>query len=87
VIWYHYNYELEWDEVEHKKPKPNDRVDDGFDERERKASSSISTTDENVSTLDNSEDKFELDDDDVLLFKKHNDDDGGIRKRDVKTEE
>lgn len=79
VIWYHYNYEMEWDEFEYKKSK------DKFDER--KASSSISTTDENVSTLDNSEDKFEIDDDDVMMFEKHNADDGVLRKRDAKTEE
>lgn len=87
VIWYHYNYELDWDEVEHKKTKPKDeKLNEGFDERERKPSSSISTTDENVSILDNSEDKFELDDD-VMLFDRNNEDDGGIRRRDVKTEE
>lgn len=87
VIWYHYNYELDWDEVEHKKFKADDqRLNDDFDERERKVSSSISTTDENVSIMDNSEDKFELDDD-VMLFDKNARDDGELRRRDVKTEE
>lgn len=86
VIWYHYNYELEWDEVEHKKTKPDLRLNDEFDERERKPSSSISTTDENVSILDNSEDKFELDDD-VMLFDKNSRYDEDLRRKDVKTEE
>lgn len=64
LIWYY--YEMDWDEV----------VDTGMrrassfsfmDGRKRKDSSSISTTDENVSIIDNSDDKFELEDD-LLLF-------------------
>lgn len=87
VVWYHYNYEMEWvDEIEHKKVKPEQTLDEDFDDRERKASSSISTTDENVSILDNSEDKFELDDD-VMLFDKNIGEDGGLRRREAKTEE
>ncbi|KAG5684475.1 hypothetical protein PVAND_013707 [Polypedilum vanderplanki] len=69
LVWYQYDYEMEWvDEARNrysfKRPKTYDTKCD------RKESSSISTTDENVSILDNSDDKFELDDD-VMLFGKH----------------
>ncbi|CAG9803556.1 unnamed protein product [Chironomus riparius] len=77
IIWYHYTYEMEWtDEINYdykgkhelnSKLFDNDNDSDGPMNNKRKVSSSISTTDENVSILDNSDDKFELDDD-LLLF-------------------
>ncbi|XP_070506488.1 seipin [Chironomus tepperi] len=83
IIWYHYVYEMEWAEDTkyeytgkhdlHSKIFDNDNDYDGPMSSKRKVSSSISTTDENVSILDNSDDKFELEDD-LLLF------DGSDRK-------
>ncbi|KAL7031636.1 hypothetical protein ACKWTF_007080 [Chironomus riparius] len=77
IIWYHYTYEMEWtDEINYdykgkhelnSKLFDNDNDSDDPMNNKRKVSSSISTTDENVSILDNSDDKFELEDD-LLLF-------------------
>lgn len=77
IIWYHYTYEMEWtDDTQHDYTGNHDLnskiFDNGNDSDDpannrRKVSSSISTTDENVSILDNSDDKFDLEDD-LLLF-------------------
>lgn len=69
LIWYHYNYEMDWSDEPGFKftgtiPKSASFSDGNQGRRE---SSSISTTDENVSIIDNSDDKFELEDD-LLLF-------------------
>lgn len=88
VIWYHYNYEMEW--VEETRKKYGKKIDKSslnaqyHDANDRKGSSSISTTDENVSILDQSEDKFELEDD-VMLFDRDNGSDSD--RRELKTEE
>lgn len=90
IIWYHYNYEMEW--VEDTRNKYVGKLDKSTindlyenDENIRKGSSSISTTDENVSILDHhsDHDKFELDDD-VILFHKNT---GECVGKELKTEE
>jgi seipin len=68
TIWYHYNYEMEWVDETKRNYLDNTRADYG---ERRKDSSSISATDENISILDQDEDKFELEDD-ILLFDKSN---------------
>lgn len=89
VIWWHYNYEMEWVEETRKKygkkfDKSSLDIHYDNDENIRKGSSSISTTDENVSILDHSDDKFELEDD-VMLFDTNNGSDSD--RRELKTEE
>lgn len=103
VIWYHYNYEMEWVEDARRKYVGdksslnvrkiyNDDEIENNEMMERKGSSSISTTDENVSIIDNSDDKFEIEDD-LLLFDKDSEirHRGGVGavggERDLKTEE
>lgn len=78
LIWYHYNYEMEWlddSKFEYTRRPPrktyfDENNPDVLGQKQRKDSSSISTTDENVSIIDNSDDKFELEDD-LLLFDGH----------------
>lgn len=96
VIWYHYNYEMEWVDETRKKFVEKSTLnlihsmDGRDDENVRKGSSSISTTDENVSIIDqhSDNDKFELDDD-LLLFDKNTG--GGVCEdgdgKELKTEE
>jgi seipin len=68
LLWYHYDYEMEW--VEEARRKYTGKVSPKFDSR--KVSSSISTTDENLSMLEYND---RLADEDFLF-----DSDDGVKK-------